>query len=78
MLAGDALVERHFHDIRRVLRPGGDFVLFNFAYGRSREDTNGEVLALAHAAKLRVVRADESPFRIWNGIGWLLRRGGER
>ena len=55
--------------------PAGDFVLFNYAYGRSREDANGEVLALAQGADLQVVRADESPFRIWNGIGWLMRRG---
>jgi ubiquinone/menaquinone biosynthesis C-methylase UbiE len=74
VLSGQALVERHFKEIRRVLRPGGDFVLFNFAYGRSREDVNGEVLALAQGAELQVIRADESPFRIWNGIGWLMRR----
>ncbi len=75
VLSGHALVERHFREVRRVLRPGGDFVLFNYAYGRSREDANSEVLALAHDAKLQVIRADESPFRIWNGIGWLMRRG---
>jgi cyclopropane fatty-acyl-phospholipid synthase-like methyltransferase len=74
VLSGLALVERHFAEIRRVLRPGGDFVLFNYAYGRTREDANAEVLALAHGAELQVVRADESPFRIWNGIGWLMRR----
>jgi hypothetical protein len=58
-----------------VLRPGGDFVLFSYAYGRSRKDANDEVLALAQRSELKVVRADESPFRVWNGIGWLLRRG---
>ena len=75
VLSGPALVERHFREVRRVLRPGGDFVLFNYAYGRSREDANNEVLARAHGAELQVIRADESPFRIWNGIGWLMRRG---
>ena len=74
VLSGPALVERHFREIRRVLRPGGDFVLFNYVYGRGREEVNGEVLALARGAGLQVVRADESPFRIWNGIGWLMRR----
>jgi SAM-dependent methyltransferase len=73
-LSGQALVERHFLEIRRVLRLGGDFVLFNYAYGLPRKDANGEVLALAHGAELEVIRADESPFRLWNGIGWLLRR----
>ncbi|MDP9088286.1 MAG: class I SAM-dependent methyltransferase [Pseudomonadota bacterium] len=75
LLSGRALVERHFREIRRVLRPAGDFVLFNYAYGRAREDANGEVLALAHSAQLQVIRADECSFRIWNGIGWLMRRG---
>ena len=75
VLSGPALVERHFRDIRRVLRPGGDFVLFNYAYGRTREDVNAEVLALAHLANLQVIRADAAPFRLWNGIGWLMRRG---
>lgn len=74
VLSGHALVERHFSEIRRVLRPAGDFVLFNYAYGRPRTDCNAEVLALAHGAGLQVIRADESPFQIWNGIGWLMRR----
>ena len=76
VLSGPALVERHFQEIRRVLRPAGDFVLFNYAYGRARQDVNAEVLALAERAQLQVARADESPFRIWNGIGWLLKREG--
>lgn len=74
VLSGHALVERHFQEVRRVLRPGGDFVLFNYAYGRPRDEVNAEVLALAHDTELQVIRADESPFRIWNGIGWLSRR----
>ena len=75
VLSGHALVERHFREIWRVLRTAGNFVLFNYAYGRPREHANGEVLALAHGAELEVIRADESPFRLWNGIGWLMRRG---
>lgn len=73
VLSGHALVVRHFHEIRRLLRSGGDFVLLNYAYGRCREEANSDVLALADAAGLRVIRADESPFRIWNGIGWMMR-----
>lgn len=76
VLSGHGLVKRHFEDICRVLRPAGDFVLFNYSYGQSREDANREVLAFAHDAGLQVVRADELPFQIWNGIGWLMRKGG--
>ena len=75
VLAGPALVERHFREIRRVLRPAGDFVLFSYAYGRPRQAADAEVRTFAHGAGLHVVRADEAPFRIWNGIGWLMRRG---
>lgn len=74
VLSGQALVGRHFSEVQRVLRPGGQFVLFNYAYGKSREDVNNEVLALAQRVQLRVVRADESPFQVWNGIGWLMRK----
>ena len=75
VLSGHALVERHFREVRRVLRPAGDFVLFNYAYGRRREDVNAEVFALADSAGLQVIRANESPFQLWNGVGWLMRRG---
>lgn len=78
VLSGQGLVAHHFAEIQRVLRPGGDFVLFNYAYEKSRADANGEVLASAHRARLQVVRADASPFRIWNGIGWLMRKGDGR
>lgn len=74
VLSGQTLVERHFDEVQRVLRPGGDFILFNYAYGCSRADANSEVHALADRAQLQVVRSDESPFRIWNGTGWLLRK----
>ena len=78
VLAGQALVARHFNEILRVLRPGGDFVLFNYAYGRSREDANGEVLEHARDAGLQIIRADESPFKIWNAIGWQMRKPQEQ
>ena len=78
VLSGYRLVERHFQEVYRVLRPSGDFVLFNYSYGQSREDANRKVLALAHGAGLLVLRADEAPFQIWNGIGWLMRRGPTR
>ncbi len=42
--SGMALVERHFEEARRVLRPGGDLVIFEFSYrgdaGRDRDDVS--------------------------------------
>ena len=53
----------------RVLRPGGDLVIFNYAYGRERE---ADARELGEAAGLSVVRSDESPFRLCNGIAFHL------
>ncbi len=74
VLAGRPLVERHFREIQRVLRANGDFVLFSYAYGRARHVDDGEVRQLASSAGLSVVRADQSPLTLWNGVGWHLRR----
>ncbi|HWA71944.1 MAG TPA: class I SAM-dependent methyltransferase [Polyangiaceae bacterium] len=72
--SGRSLVETHFREVARVLRPGGDFVIFNYAYGRSREQDKAEVTQLAVSAGYSVERLDETPFRIWNGIGFHLRK----
>jgi SAM-dependent methyltransferase len=71
---GVELVARHFHEVARVLRPGGDFVIFNYAYGRPRADDAREVRALGTAANLSVVRSDVMPFELWNGIGFHLQK----
>ncbi len=70
--AGRALVETHFREVNRVLRPGGDFVIFNFAYGRTRERDAREVRELGEAAGLSVQRLDEAPFQLWNATGYQL------
>ena len=74
VLSGRALVEAHLRDAARVLRPGGDLVVFNYAYGRSREVDVGELRELGEAAGLTMLRGDEAPFRLWNGLGFHLRR----
>jgi cyclopropane fatty-acyl-phospholipid synthase-like methyltransferase len=72
--SGRALVETHFHEAARVLRAGGDFVIFNYAYGGAREADARDVSALASAAGFAVVRSDVSPFQMWNGVGFHLKR----
>ena len=74
VLSGRALVATHLQDIARVLRPGGQLVIFNYAYGRSRELDAAELAELARAAGLTVLRSDETPFQLWNAIGFLLQR----
>lgn len=75
---GVELVATHFHEVARVLRPGGDFVIFNYAYGRPRAEDALEVSTLAAAANLSVVRSDVMPFELWNGIGFHLRKPWQR
>lgn len=72
--AGPPFVEMHFQEVARVLTAGGDFVIFNYAYGRTNEDTLREVGELADKAGLSLERAGESPFRLWNATGFLLRK----
>ena len=75
VLAGRELVETHLREIVRVLRPGGDLVIFNYAYNRGREEDAAELRELAHAVGLAMVRTDQSPCQMWNGIGYHLRAG---
>jgi SAM-dependent methyltransferase len=70
--SGSALVSAHFREVSRVLRPRGAFVIFNFAYGRSREQNAREVSKFGAASGLACERVDEAPFRLWNAVGYHL------
>ncbi|MBW8876768.1 MAG: class I SAM-dependent methyltransferase [Acidobacteria bacterium] len=72
--AGPALAEAHFHEAARVLRPGGDFVLFNYSY---RDDLTGDrrdVHRLARAAGFTVVVAGAQLFKFWDGVAFRMRK----
>lgn len=66
--SGMPLVERHFAEIRRVLRPGGDLLILEFSYrndlGRDCYDVRR--LAAAHSMDVRTVGAQ--PFSVWDGV----------
>lgn len=73
--AGDALVDAHFRESARVLRAGGHLLILNHSYradpARDREDVRR--LGVAHGLDLLV--DGERPFRLWDGLAWLLRLG---
>jgi len=72
--AGPALAEAHFHEAARVLKPGGDFVIFNYSYRDTLKADRRDVHRLAHAAGLSVMVAGSQPFTFWDGIAFRMRR----
>jgi SAM-dependent methyltransferase len=75
--AGPALVARHFAEARRVLKPGGSFVIFNFSYRGDPAADGAEVRRLAAASGLAVVDDGVRPSAVWDGLGWRMRKGNE-
>jgi SAM-dependent methyltransferase len=73
--AGPALVARHFAEARRVLKPGGSFVIFNFSYRGDPVADGAEVRRLAAASGLEVVAEGVRPSAVWDGVGWRMRKG---
>ena len=71
--SGAELVERHFHEVRRVLRPGGHFIVLNYSYRGDVAVDDAEVRRLAAAHGFEVVEGGVRPFRLWDGVGWVLR-----
>jgi SAM-dependent methyltransferase len=70
--SGEALVEAHFGEVRRVLRSTGEFIILEFSYrddlALDRDDVAS--LAAAHGFDVRVGGAQ--PFTIWNGAAFRL------
>ena len=65
------VVEARLAEMARVLRPGGDLLVFNWSY---RGDDGADAREAAGAARFRVVRSGERPFAIWDATGYHLRR----
>jgi SAM-dependent methyltransferase len=72
--SGRALVERHFAEAFRVLRPGGELVILNYSYGDDVGADRSVVRGLAEKHGLEVVLDGERVFELWDGVGWRLRR----
>jgi len=68
------LAEAHVAEAARVLRPGGDLLVFNWSYRGDDATDRAEAQALAARHGFAVVRAGETPFAIWDATGYHLRR----
>lgn len=73
-MAGTALLDGLFAETARVLRPGGDLLVFNWSYRGDAAADIAEAHACAATYGFDVIRAGEQPFDIWDGTGFHLRR----
>lgn len=74
MQAGTALVQRHFAEIARVLRTGGDLLIFNFSYRNDIEADRRDLAGLAHAFGFAVIRNGTRDFTLWDAALFHLTR----
>lgn len=74
--AGEPVVAKHFAEVARVLRPGGDFIVLNYSYRGDLSRDAEEVAERAREHGFEVVRNGEKPFVLWDGVAFHLRLPG--
>ncbi len=72
--AGIELVEAHFREAARVLRRGGEFVICGFSYRGDVERDRADVRRLSLLSGFDIVFDGISPYELWNGLVFRLRR----
>jgi SAM-dependent methyltransferase len=68
--AGPKVVEMHFQEVARVLRPGGDFMILNFSYRDDLVADRSEVRKLCRTAGFALLVAGDEPFKLWDGVAF--------
>lgn len=66
--AGRAAVDRYIADVARVLKPGGDLVIFNYSYRGDLDADRRDVASLARAHGFDVLVNGEARLRTWDGV----------
>ncbi|WP_437289883.1 GNAT family N-acetyltransferase [Sorangium sp. So ce406] len=72
--AGEAVVDRHLAETRRLLRPGGELVVLNYSYRGDAARDAADVARLAARHGFDVLVSGEQPFALWDGRAYRLRR----
>lgn len=72
--AGRPLIERHFSEVHRVLRPGGEFVILGYSYRGDADRDRADLRHLAHEYAFTILADGVQPFEMWDGRVWRLRR----
>jgi hypothetical protein len=65
--AGERMVGATLAEMRRVLRPDGDILLFNYSYRGDEDLDRSDVARHARAAGLALVAWEAHPFKSWDG-----------
>jgi SAM-dependent methyltransferase len=73
--AGRKVVEMHFQEAARVLRPEGDFVILNFSYRDDLAADRSEFRRLCRTAGFAPVVTGMEPFKLWDGVVFHGRKG---
>jgi cyclopropane fatty-acyl-phospholipid synthase-like methyltransferase len=72
--SGPALVERHFAEVRRVLKTSGDFVIFNFSYRGDLDMDRVDVRRVARQHAFDLLDEGVQVLELWDGAGWRMRK----
>ena len=72
--SGMPLVNVHVAEAARVLRPSGELVVLNFSYRDDLAADRTDVESLASAHGFDVLVSGETPFTLWNGVAFRMRK----
>ena len=72
--SGADLVSTHFAESARVLKGGGDLLIFNYSYRDDDGADIADVNRLADEHGFDVVVSGDRPFSIWDGLAFHLRK----
>jgi SAM-dependent methyltransferase len=72
--AGGGLAERHLQDAARILRPGGALAILNLSYRDDPARDPADAARWAGEGGWALTLAGTSPFTLWDGRAFLLRR----
>lgn len=75
--AGRKVVEMHFQEAARVLRPEGDFVILTFSYRDDLAADRSEFRSLCRTAGFSPVVTGMEPFKLWDGVVFHSRKEGQ-
>lgn len=69
--SGMSLVEKHFAEAARVLRPSGHLLILNFSYRGDLAADRADIARLASDTSFAVLRDGTRDFRLWDGVAFL-------